>query len=79
MTWLLTTKLGRSIAKVGGIAVLIFGTLSVVWAKSARNTKANIDAKVNESRLKAIKRKKDITDDVQNDDDDDLISGITRR
>lgn len=62
------------LAALAGIAGIGLYTLRVVTM-----TKAREKAKDNERRLRAIRDKGKIEDEVDNSDDADLLAGITRR
>jgi hypothetical protein len=61
-------------AAAAGIAALGIYTLRVVAMTKQREA-----AKDKARRLAAIKAKREIDDDVENSDDDDLIAGILRK
>lgn len=63
-----------AIAGLAGIAALGLYTLRIVTL-----TKARERAKDNERRLKSIRDKGKIEDEVDSSDDDDLIAGIVRK
>jgi len=63
-----------ALAALAGIAAIGLYTLRIVTM-----TKSNVKAEDNERRLTAIHDKKEIEEDVKDNDDDALINGILRK
>jgi uncharacterized membrane protein len=54
------------------------GLFGIYW-KGAQSARFRLEAKQNAARIEAMRQKNRIEDDVENDDDDDLLGGITRK
>ena len=59
----------------GLIAALFAGLMAVIYAMGSKSAKG----KHMKERLDAMKHKEEIEDEVDNRDDDELVSGIVRK